>query len=62
MKYISDSRCENIDECLADDSLCHDNSVCVDTLGSYECVCNAGYVYVESSLGCAGLFDFKCVY
>lgn len=35
--------CLDIDECSADPDMCPENSQCVDTLGSYECVCYFGY-------------------
>ena len=38
------SNCVNIDECARETDTCDATiSSCVDTLGSYECTCNAGY-------------------
>ena len=33
--------CIDVDECEAQP--CHPNATCIDTIGSYECVCNEGF-------------------
>ena len=33
----------DIDECTMDTFLCHNNATCIDTDGSYECICKGGY-------------------
>eukprot|EP00295_Goniomonas_pacifica_P012315 CAMPEP_0175886738 /NCGR_PEP_ID=MMETSP0107_2-20121207/45797_1 /TAXON_ID=195067 ORGANISM="Goniomonas pacifica, Strain CCMP1869" /NCGR_SAMPLE_ID=MMETSP0107_2 /ASSEMBLY_ACC=CAM_ASM_000203 /LENGTH=227 /DNA_ID=CAMNT_0017207141 /DNA_START=18 /DNA_END=698 /DNA_ORIENTATION=+ len=35
--------CDNIDECDTDTHNCDHNAACTDTVGSFECACNAGY-------------------
>lgn len=41
----AEQRCEaDIDECVFELDACGDNGRCENTLGSYDCVCNAGYV------------------
>lgn len=37
------NNCLNVDECAAGTATCPANSNCVDTQGSYKCVCNFGY-------------------
>ena len=34
----------DINECLTGDFVCHRNARCVNTIGSYRCDCNDGYV------------------
>ena len=31
------------DECAANSHNCHDDAMCMNTQGGYECTCNAGY-------------------
>ena len=33
----------DVDECELEIHNCHVNAECIDTVGSYECVCNQGY-------------------
>jgi hypothetical protein len=40
----------DIDECLAQPSLCHHGS-CINTNGSYYCQCNAGYIATHCDQG-----------
>ena len=48
----------DIDECKDNQNTCDlDNSICVNTYGSYECVCKAGYIFHEEKEGCRG----KCL-
>ena len=38
------TECLNINECLNEDlNTCGDHGACIDTIGSYHCVCNLGY-------------------
>ena len=49
----------DIDECanaaLNDTELCTSNSQCVNTEGSYECVCIQGYVLNNETNACDGM-------
>lgn len=40
---VGDGSCENIDECLVDET-CPSNSECLDVDGSFECNCLTGYI------------------
>ena len=40
----------DVDECTA--NVCHNNSSCNDTFGSYLCICNAGFTGNE--FNCSG--------
>ncbi|XP_072017956.1 uncharacterized protein [Amphiura filiformis] len=43
--YTGDGeRCEDINECLTGDYACDRNARCVNTIGSYRCDCNEGFV------------------
>ena len=33
----------DIDECAEDRDNCHDNATCINTMGSFECVCLPGF-------------------
>ena len=33
----------DINECQLGTDLCHDNASCIDTEGSYECMCETGF-------------------
>ena len=35
---------KDINECEASDHGCHSNANCVNSLGSFNCVCNEGYI------------------
>ncbi|CAF0723375.1 unnamed protein product [Brachionus calyciflorus] len=37
-------RCKDINECLINDNECQKNSYCVNTEGSYKCVCKEGFI------------------
>ena len=39
-----DFLCMNINECEKGNNACHENAICKDTEGSYECQCDVGYV------------------
>ncbi|XP_044079097.1 latent-transforming growth factor beta-binding protein 3 isoform X2 [Siniperca chuatsi] len=45
-------RCQDIDECVADRSLCQPYGSCENRPGSYVCVCNHGYVLSEDKHSC----------
>lgn len=38
--------CSDVDEC-SDESMCGDNGDCANDVGSYHCVCNAGFKSVN---------------
>lgn len=46
--YIS----ADIDECFNSPNICGDRASCVDTIGSFQCVCNDGYS--DNGTGCEG--------
>ena len=33
----------DVDECETDETICDENAYCINTNGSYDCVCFAGY-------------------
>ena len=35
--------CVDINECTMGENRCHDNAVCSNLLGSYDCTCNPGF-------------------
>ncbi|CBZ55400.1 unnamed protein product [Neospora caninum Liverpool] len=43
--------CIDVDECSQDgvENLCPENATCVNTIGSYRCTCNSGYVMADDS-------------
>ncbi|XP_072302375.1 latent-transforming growth factor beta-binding protein 3 [Eucyclogobius newberryi] len=49
---VGGKRCQDIDECEADRSLCQPFGVCENRPGSYVCVCNHGYVLSEDKHSC----------
>ena len=48
----------DIDECATNMSPCVENSICVDTIGSYYCLCGPGYV-CEGDHVCKGNNSFR---
>ena len=40
---VIDYRCMDVDECLRHQP-CHNNGICINTAGSYECKCHKGFV------------------
>uniref|UniRef100_A0A7N8XQY2 Latent transforming growth factor beta binding protein 3 n=1 Tax=Mastacembelus armatus TaxID=205130 RepID=A0A7N8XQY2_9TELE len=49
---VGGRRCQDIDECAADRSLCQPYGSCENRAGSYVCVCNHGYVLSEDKHSC----------
>lgn len=49
-----------MDECEQDLDDCDENSNCVDTLGSFECVCHIGYI--KNDTQCISELIFVHVY
>ncbi|XP_043943101.1 protein kinase C-binding protein NELL2 [Protopterus annectens] len=39
--------CEDIDECAEGHRYCHDNTMCVNTPGSFMCICKLGYIRID---------------
>lgn len=39
--------CEDIDECAEGKHYCRENTVCVNTPGSFMCICHAGYIRID---------------
>ena len=46
------------DECALDTHLCH--HVCINTIGSYICDCNVGYMLNSDGLTCSGMYTNTC--
>lgn len=49
---VGGRRCQDIDECASDRSLCQPHGVCENRPGSYICVCNEGYLLSEDKHSC----------
>uniref|UniRef100_A0A3Q3GFA9 Latent transforming growth factor beta binding protein 3 n=1 Tax=Labrus bergylta TaxID=56723 RepID=A0A3Q3GFA9_9LABR len=49
---VGGRRCQDIDECATDRSLCQPYGSCENRPGSYLCVCNHGYVLSEDKHSC----------
>lgn len=49
---------EEIDECLLMPTMCN-HGTCINTPGSFECLCDRGYVYDENSHQC--IDDNECL-
>ncbi|XP_029029787.1 latent-transforming growth factor beta-binding protein 3 isoform X2 [Betta splendens] len=49
---VGGRRCQDIDECATDRSLCQPYGFCENKAGSYECVCNHGYDLSEDKHSC----------
>ena len=41
--HSTDLPTADIDECAEDRDNCHDNATCINTIGSFECVCLPGF-------------------
>ena len=48
---------EDIDECV-DNTVCPENSKCINYLGKFDCVCLDGFIMNESKL-CTGIFFYS---
>uniref|UniRef100_A0A8C9QTX8 Latent transforming growth factor beta binding protein 3 n=1 Tax=Scleropages formosus TaxID=113540 RepID=A0A8C9QTX8_SCLFO len=48
---VNGRRCQDIDECAVDRSLCQPHGVCENRQGTYICVCNEGYASTEDKRG-----------
>ena len=44
MNTSNETLCEDWNECVSDPDLCEYKGECVDTIGSYHCKCQCGYV------------------
>ena len=52
---MSGGSCVDFNECtLSTDNSCHTNAACTNTVGSYTCACNSGYVDVSGTGDPAG--------
>lgn len=49
---VSGRRCQDIDECAVDRSLCQPHGVCENRPGGYVCVCNDGFMLSEDKHSC----------
>ncbi|KPP72550.1 latent-transforming growth factor beta-binding protein 3-like [Scleropages formosus] len=53
---VNGRRCQDIDECAVDRSLCQPHGVCENRQGTYICVCNEGYASTEDKRGCEEVY------
>lgn len=53
---LGNSLLSDIDECRTIPGLCN-NGLCINTLGSYRCVCNKGYKADKSGTQCVGKYS-----
>nr|XP_048714217.1 latent-transforming growth factor beta-binding protein 3 isoform X3 [Caretta caretta] len=54
-KLVNGRRCQDIDECALDPSLCLPHGACENVDGSYMCVCDEGYTPSEDQHSCEDL-------
>ena len=47
----------DINECTAGTDMCHDNAMCTNTAGSYECSCDIGFT--GDGIDCTSM-NFTC--
>ncbi|XP_060719355.1 latent-transforming growth factor beta-binding protein 3 isoform X1 [Tachysurus vachellii] len=55
---INGRRCQDIDECELDRSLCQPHGVCENRQGGYVCVCNDGFVLSEDKHSCEEVVQY----
>ena len=62
MKVVYKSQCAlntvncaivDIDECLESNETCPDNSICINTNGSFDCICGPGFQFQNGT--CQGI-------
>ncbi|TSP36062.1 Latent-transforming growth factor beta-binding protein 3 [Bagarius yarrelli] len=54
---VNGRRCQDIDECEVDRSLCQPHGVCENRQGGYVCVCDDGFTLSEDKHSCEGTPD-----
>ncbi|XP_047555965.1 adhesion G protein-coupled receptor E5 isoform X8 [Lutra lutra] len=42
-KNESENRCQDVDECSSEQPMCHESTICINTVGSYKCRCRRGW-------------------
>ncbi|KAG7249597.1 hypothetical protein CRUP_016373 [Coryphaenoides rupestris] len=54
---VSDKKCsldlEDIDECAQGKHYCRENTMCVNTAGSFMCICHTGFIRIDD-YSCTG--------
>lgn len=53
--------CADVDECKLASDVCN-GGLCMNTVGSYECRCTAGYQHNITTLKCDGLSDILFIH
>ena len=49
------AQCADVDECATGTAVCQPNSMCVNTVGGYDCVCNPGFALNPATGECADI-------
>ena len=52
----------DVDECLTEVDTCSENETCLNTAGSFICLCNAGYIKSDNESACEGIHTVKCIF